>query len=117
VTYGFQATGYGGLSLDELVGLAPVIAPIRVFGFGHFVVVRGRMGDRLLLADPAFGNRTMTEREFRRAWTSGVGFVIVPPGEPKPANRIGAPPELFLTPAEPALRSAELGLRSLGRRQ
>jgi predicted double-glycine peptidase len=116
-TYNLRAVGYGGLSLDELVSLAPVIAPIRVFGFGHFVVVRGRRGDRLLLADPAFGNRTMTLSEFGRAWPSGVGFVIVRPEEPKPANRIGAPAELFLSPSEPALRSAEASLRNLGGRR
>jgi predicted double-glycine peptidase len=117
VGYGLQAVGYGGLSLDDLVGLAPVIAPIRVYGFGHFVVVRGRRGDRLLVADPAFGNRTMTLQEFGRAWTSGVGFVIVRPDEPKPPNRMGAPADLFLTPSGTALRSAEAGLRNLGGRQ
>jgi hypothetical protein len=112
--YGLQAAGYGGLSLDDLVALAPVIAPIRVFGFGHFVVVRGRIGDRLLVADPAFGNRTMTVQEFTRAWPSGVGFVIVRPDEPKPPNRMGAPAELFMRPSGTALRSAEAGLRNLG---
>jgi hypothetical protein len=117
VGYGLQAVGYGGLSLDDLVGLAPVIAPIKVFGFGHFVVVRGRQGDRLLIADPAFGNRTMPVRDFERAWPSQVGFVIVRPDEPRPANRMGAPPELFLTPAGASLRSAESTLRSLGARQ
>ena len=38
---GFEAAGYGDLTLDELVAMAPVVAPMRVFGFGHFVVVRG----------------------------------------------------------------------------
>jgi hypothetical protein len=117
VGYGLQAVGYGGLSLDDLVGLAPVIAPIKVFGFGHFVVVRGRQGDRLLIADPAFGNRTMTLREFERAWPSQVGFVIVRPDDPRPANRMGAPPDLFLTPSGTSLRAAESNLRSLGGRQ
>jgi predicted double-glycine peptidase len=116
VGYGLRAVGYGGLSLDELVGLAPVIAPIKVFGFGHFVVVRGLQGDRLLVADPAFGNRTMPLREFERAWPSRVGFVIVHPEEPRPPNRMGAPPELFLTPSGMTLRNAEGSLRSLGGR-
>jgi predicted double-glycine peptidase len=115
-SYGLQAVGYGGLTLDDLVALAPVIAPIQVYGFGHFVVVRGRLGDRLLVADPAFGNRTMTLRDFGHAWPSGVGFVIVRPDEPKPPNRIGAPAELFLAPSGTALRSAEASLRNLGGR-
>jgi len=115
VGYGFAAEAYGGLSLDELVAMAPVVAPIRVFGFGHFVVVRGRQGDRLLIADPAFGNRTMTVQAFASAWSSGVGFAVLPPGQPHPPNRMGAPAELFLTPAPAALRSAEAGVRNLER--
>lgn len=109
---GFEAEGYGGLTLDELVAMAPVITPIRVFGFGHFVVVRGRQGDRLLLADPAFGNRTMTVGAFQAAWPSRIGLVILPEGQPHPPNRMGAPPELFLTPAASAVRSADANLRA-----
>lgn len=109
---GFQAQGYGGLTLDELVAMAPVIAPIRVFGFGHFVVVRGRQGDRLLLADPAFGNRTMSLGAFQAAWPSRIGLVILPPGQPHAPNHMGAPPELFLIPTGAAVRSADANLRT-----
>lgn len=111
-SHGFEAEGYGGLTLDELVAMAPVIAPTRVFGFGHFVVVRGREGDRLLLADPAFGNRTMSASAFQAAWPSRIGLVIHPKGQPHPANRMGVPPELVLTPASAAVRSAEANLRA-----
>jgi predicted double-glycine peptidase len=112
---GFDAEGYGDLTLDDLVAMAPVIAPTRVFGFGHFVVVRGRQGDRLLLADPAFGNRTMTVDAFQAAWPSRIGLVIVPKGQPHPPNRMGAPHELFLTPSSAAVRSAEANLRAAER--
>jgi predicted double-glycine peptidase len=111
---GFAADGYGGLSLDELVAMAPVIAPMRVRGFGHFVVVRGRRGDRLLLGDPAFGNRTMSTDAFEQAWSSRIGFVLFPPGEPHPPNRMGAPPELFPVPSGAALRTADADLRTRG---
>ena len=111
---GFDAAGYGDLTLDELVAMAPVIAPTRVFGFGHFVVVRGRQGGRLLLADPAFGNRTISVGAFQAAWPSRIGLVILPKGQPHPPNRMGAPPELFLVPASAALRSAEADLRAAG---
>ena len=104
---GFQAAGYGDLSLDELVAMAPAVAPIRVFGFAHFVVVRGRLGDRLLLADPAFGNRTITTQAFLDAWPSRIGFVIHPPGQPHPPNRMGAPPQLFLLAPEAAVRAEQ----------
>jgi predicted double-glycine peptidase len=111
---GFVAAGYGDLGLDELVALAPVIAPIRLRGFGHFVIVRGRSGDRLLLGDPAFGNRTMTAQTFEQAWTSRIGFVLYPPGDPHPPNRMGAPPELYLVPSSTVLRAAEGALRTRG---
>lgn len=113
---GFDAEGYGGLTLDELVAMAPAIAPLRVFGFGHFVVVRGREGDRLLLADPAFGNRTMSVAAFQAAWPSRIGLVILPRNQPRPHNRMGAPPELFLTPSPAALRTAEASVRGAGTR-
>jgi predicted double-glycine peptidase len=111
---GFLAAGYGNLTLAELLAMAPAIVPIRVHKFGHFVVLRGSRGDRLLVADPAFGNRTMTVEAFGRAWTSGVGFVIRRPGEPDPPNRMGAPAELFLVPSGSVLRAADATLRRGG---
>jgi hypothetical protein len=33
---------------------------------------------RVKLADPGFGNRTMSVRKFTSAWQGGVGFVVVP---------------------------------------
>jgi predicted double-glycine peptidase len=109
---GFAAAGYANLTLDELVAMAPAVAPIRVYGFGHFVVVRGQRGDRLLLGDPAFGNRTMTTEAFMQAWTSRIGFVLYRSDDPHAPNRMGAPAELFLTPTGPALRAADSALRT-----
>lgn len=103
---GFEAAGYANLSITELLAMAPAIVPIRVHNFGHFVVLRGRQGDRLLLADPAFGNRTMTVGSFQHAWPSGVGFVLRRPNEPTPPNRIGAPENLFLVPSASMFRAA-----------
>jgi predicted double-glycine peptidase len=109
---GFAALGYANLSLDELVAMAPAVAPIRLYGFGHFVVVRGRRGDRLLLGDPAFGNRTMTVEAFMQAWTGRIGFVLYRSDDPHPPNRMGAPAELFLAPTGSALRAADSALRT-----
>jgi predicted double-glycine peptidase len=111
---GFEAEGFGDLSLDDLLAMAPAVAPTSVFGFGHFVIVRGRQGDRLLIGDPAFGNRTISVEEFLEAWPSRIGFVIHPRGEPHPPNRMGAPPELFLAPSTDVLRTAEANLRVAG---
>lgn len=113
-TRGFEADGFGDLSVDELVAMAPVVAPTLVFGFAHFVIVRGRVGDRLILGDPAFGNRTIAVDEFVQAWPSRIGFVIHPPGELHPPNRMGAPVALLITPPRAALRAADANLRAQG---
>lgn len=90
---GLTGLGYGELTTADLAALAPVIVPIRAGTGPHFVVVRGRAGDRLLLADPAFGNRTLPARRFEEAWIDRLGFVV--------ARRDGAP-----APRRPALAYA-----------
>ena len=102
---GFGATGYKDLTLADLDAIAPAIVPIRSHGFRHFVVYRGRRGDRVLLADPSFGNRTLPEWSFADAWAGGIGFVVFDPARPDAPNRMGAPDELFLTPGTQARRA------------
>jgi hypothetical protein len=107
-TRGLLATGYAGLSLDELIGMTPAIVPLQARGSGHFVVVRGRRGDRVLVGDPAFGNRTLTTDAFLKLWTSRIGFVLSRPDDPHPANRMGVPAELFLAPTDAAVRQSAI---------
>ena len=76
---GFEAQGYRGLSVDDLARMPFVIVPIDEYGSPHFVVVRGKQGDALDIADPAFGNRRMSVERFREVWTDGIGFVITRP--------------------------------------
>jgi len=104
-TRGFAAAGYGGMTLDDLDAAAPAIVPITWLGFRHFVVYRGRQGGRVLIADPSFGNRTLSEAAFKASWAGGVGFVVFDPGQPHPPNRMGAPAGLFLAPAGQAQRA------------
>ena len=40
-----------------------------------FEAFRGIMGDRVLIADPAWGNRTMTIDKFQRMWLC-YGFAV-----------------------------------------
>ena len=110
-TRGFLAAGYGNLELGDLIAMAPAIAPIRVGGFGHFVVVRGLAEDRLLIADPAFGNRVMRIPDFLRAWTSRVGFTVTRPGQPRPRNQMAGTARLPISPGGAALRAAETDIR------
>lgn len=113
---GFVATGYGNLELPELLAMSPAITPLRLGGFGHFVIVRGLKNDRLLIADPSFGNRAMPVREFLGAWTSRVGFTIKRGNDPNPPNRMAWSPELAIAPSGAAVRAADAAIRRVGGR-
>ena len=78
VQRGYTAEGYGGLTRGQLLRLAPVIVPMNRHGNGHFVVFRGAIGGQAVLADPAFGNRTLPFTEFERQWQGRVAFSITP---------------------------------------
>ena len=74
---GYASTGYAELELEDLESFAvPPIVPISLKGYDHFVVFRGRYGDRVVLADPAFGNLTMSTSRFEELWKDGIGFVV-----------------------------------------
>ena len=99
---GYNGIGLGGLQLEHLVERAPVIVPINTHGYQHFVVFRGVLGNRVLVADPAFGNRTMLRSEFERAWLEvneigHVGFVVERRDGLMPPNRLEPKPADFVT--------------------
>ena len=78
---GLIGNGYGELKFDNLIDIAPVIVPVNLDGYNHFVIFRGIVANRVLLADPAWGNRTMYKDKFVRAWIDfgdigHVGFTI-----------------------------------------
>jgi uncharacterized protein len=90
---GYAGIGYGRLELDDLIDRAPVIVPVSFNGYNHFVVVRGMRGNRVLVADPAWGNRTLTLDEFEDAWLTypqfgRVGFVVAQEDGALPPNRL-----------------------------
>lgn len=78
--------GYGQLSLEDLLDMAPIIVHVRFDGYDHFVVFRGLAGNRVLLADPAWGNRVIDVEKFESSWNhfgelGHVGFVVRHPTE------------------------------------
>ncbi len=78
---GYKGMGYGKLTFDDLLKKAPIIVPVSIFGYNHFVIFRGMLGNRVLLADPAWGNRTMLVDMFEDIridfpQIGKVGFVI-----------------------------------------
>lgn len=79
---GYHAEGFSDMSLQELAAQkSSVITPIRLKGFDHFVVVKAVIGDRVLLADPGFGNVTMKTTRFMEVWKNGIVFIVHPPDE------------------------------------
>jgi predicted double-glycine peptidase len=72
---GYQADGYR-LGLDELakVGI-PAIALIQIGTYKHFVVIKGVVGDHVLVGDSALGLRVLSADAFREAW-NGIAFIV-----------------------------------------
>ena len=75
--------------------MAPIMVPVDLSGYPHFVVFRGARGNRVLLADPGFGNRTMLASKFEAAWLDypefgRVGFVVAPVDGTAPPGRLAA---------------------------
>ncbi len=98
---GYEGIGYGKLTLDDLIERAPVMVPIDTNGYNHFVVFRGVVGNRVLLADPAWGSRTMTVDKFQQKWLDypefgHVGFVVATRGGGKAPNGLVPRPDEFV---------------------
>lgn len=75
VSRGLKADGYR-MSIDELARLGvPAIALLDTGGYRHFVVVQGVLGERVLLADPAVGLRTLSRSAFERQ-SEGILLVV-----------------------------------------
>lgn len=79
---GYHAEGFSGMAIQDLAQeKTSVITPIRAKGLDHFVVVKGIVAGRVLLADPAFGNMTMRVDDFEKLWKNGIVFEVHPPDE------------------------------------
>jgi predicted double-glycine peptidase len=86
---GFTAKGYAGLTIDDLIAFGvPTIISVRIRGYDHFVVFKGRVGDTVLLGDPAFGNINLPVHDFLTMWPNGIGFIVseddLQPGDREP---------------------------------
>jgi uncharacterized protein len=98
----YRGEGLGQLELNDLIERAPIMVPINALGYNHFVVFRGIIGNRVLVADPAWGNRTMTIDKFQRMWLDygepmgHVGFVVTRADRRKLPNRLAPKPSEFV---------------------
>jgi predicted double-glycine peptidase len=99
---GYKGLGLGNLTLEDLVERAPIMTPMNFKGYNHFVVFRGMAGNRVLLADPAFGNRTMMVSAFENGWleypdVGHVGFVVTRVDGSRPPNPLEPHPSDFIS--------------------
>lgn len=79
---GLEGVGYGDMTLDDLERFdLPAILPIRIGDLDHFVVFRKRIGEHVMLGDPAFGNISLPAARFERMWQSRIAFYVVTSAE------------------------------------
>ena len=98
---GYQGVGLGQLEMDGLVARAPAIVPVNFVGYSHFVVFRGMLDDNVLIADPAFGNRTMSRVRFEQGWIKDaklgrMAFIVSRRDGQIPPNRLQPEPRDFV---------------------
>jgi predicted double-glycine peptidase len=98
---GYRGIGYKNLTFQDLLRSAPILVPIDNNGYSHFVVFRGVSGNRVLLADPAWGNRTMLIEQFEDVWLDQpelgkIGFVVERKDGARPQGRLAPRPSDFL---------------------
>jgi uncharacterized protein len=79
---GYQGSAYQHLGFDDLRVFHAPIVPINQQGYNHYVVFNGVKDDQVLLADPAFGNRTLSITGFTAIWMEGLAFVVTRPPSP-----------------------------------
>lgn len=92
---GYDGVGLGQLEFSDLLENAPVIIPVILQGYPHFVVFRGATSREVLVADPAFGNVTLSIEKFMNGWIEyrdfqRVGFVVKQSGELMPPGQLSA---------------------------
>jgi predicted double-glycine peptidase len=74
-TIGLDADGYR-VSLDKIAELRiPVITVVETKGYKHFVLIKGIKDDRVLIGDPAAGNRVEKRADFEAHWDKAVLIV------------------------------------------
>ena len=90
---GYQGLGLGQLTFQDLTDHAPIIVPVVLQGYPHFVIFRGTTSNSVLVADPAFGNVTIPIYKFMDGWIkykniNHVGFIVTEAGTPSPPGEL-----------------------------
>ncbi len=104
--HGYQGKGYMKLRFDQLLAFQPAIVPVNLGDYHHFVVFRGAVENKVLLADPAFGNRTVSRADFEQGWVENIAFVVRRRDGLAPPNVLGVEPVDFVRVPPAMLRQA-----------
>ncbi|WP_300673962.1 cysteine peptidase family C39 domain-containing protein [Desulfoluna sp.] len=59
----------------------PCIVPLELFGYRHFVVLKGIHKDHVFVADPWRGNGSYTLNQFKTMWYKSILFKVFPEKE------------------------------------
>lgn len=82
---GYKAQGYRSELQDLMELKAPVLMPISINNYKHFVLFLGVKGNRVYLVDPSVGIVTMPVYQFEDAWKERV-FLLVSRSDPPRVN-------------------------------
>ena len=75
---GYRATGFRDMEFEDIRYFDAPIIPVNFHGYNHYVVFRGMTpGGQVRIADPAYGNRTLSRKKFEAAWMDGIAFVML----------------------------------------
>ena len=76
---GYKSGGFNA-ELEDLMQPDnwPCIVPLELFGYRHFVVLKGIHKDHVFVADPWRGNGSYTLNEFKEMWYKSILFKIFP---------------------------------------
>jgi hypothetical protein len=84
VQLGYLST-IGAMSFQQLAqARVPLVVPLRIKDYDHFVVYRGIADGRVYLADPIRGNVRPTVAEFCQQWQKNAVLVVAKPGAMPP---------------------------------
>ena len=112
---GYEVVGYK-MDLEYLASLdKPVLIPISVKEYLHFVIFRGLQGNRVFIADPALGNMTMKTERFLNLWRGGIGLVLSKSGIKNPNPPLKLTEEEKAIYADPVMVRKLFGMDALGK--
>lgn len=74
----YRGYGFRELEFDDVRYFDAPIVPINFHGYDHYVVFKGvKPNGDVWVADPSFGNFTMSRDRFERIWKNGMAFVVL----------------------------------------